>query len=194
MISPRASGLGPRFALIMLLSGCSFFSRTKNTIYSLDRIPPAAAVANVHGIPIGIDSVELPPGFDRREIVVRQADQKLDVRSTQQWSAGLQDLVLHTLAFDLASRLPEGMVILPGALRPAAMRSLDVAFEEISAGPEHAVVIDAHWTLRQGSITSISHHERISIDISSLDSAQVAAGMSQALAALGDKIAAGIPP
>ena len=194
MTSPRSSVLGPRFAFIVLLSGCSFFSHTKNTIYSLDRIPPTAPVANVRGIPIGIDSVELPPGFDRREIVVRQADQKLDVRSTQQWSAGLQDLVLHTLAFDLASRLPEGMVILPGALKPAAMRSLDVAFEEISAGPERAVVVDAHWTLRQGSITSISHHERISIDIASLDSKDVATGMSQALAALGDKIVAGVPP
>ena len=194
MISPRASGLGPRLALVVVLSGCSLFSRTKNTIYSLDRIPPATAVANVRGIPIGIDSVEIPPGFDRREIVVRQADQKLDVRSTQQWSAGLQDLALHTLAFDLASRLPEGMVILPGAVRPAAMRSLDVAFEEISAGPDHSVVLDAHWTLRQGTVTSSSHHERISIDIRSLDSKDVATGMSQALAALSDKIVAGITP
>ena len=56
------------------------------------------------------------------------------------------------------------------------------------------MVIDAHWTLRQGSITSISHHERISIDIASLDSKDVATGMSQALAALGDKIVAGVPP
>src|SRR6185503_17842991 len=95
--------------LTVLMVGCSFFSRSKNTIYSLERIPPAAPVATVRGLPVGIDSVELPPGFDRREVVVRKADQQLDVRSTQQWSASLQEMVLHTLAFDLANRVTEGM-------------------------------------------------------------------------------------
>jgi uncharacterized protein len=189
MTRPRSSVLGPRLLLIVILSGCSFFSRTKNTIYSLDRSPAAAPVVSVTGLPIGIDSVELPPGFDRREIVVRQANQQLEVRGTQQWSATLQDLVLHTLAFDVANRLPEGMVILPGAAKPAGpVRSIDVAFEQIGAGPERAVVLDAHWTLREPGRPDIARHERISIDVPSLDSAQIATGMSQAVAALADRI------
>jgi uncharacterized lipoprotein YmbA len=109
------------FIALLLLTGCSFFSRTKNDIYSLDRIPGTPSASR--GTPIGIESVELPPGFDRREIVVRKADHQLEVRSNQLWSAGLQTAVLHTLAFDLASRLPEGMVILPGQVKPPAMRS-----------------------------------------------------------------------
>jgi len=38
----------------------------------------------------------------------------------------------------------------------------------------------------------VTHHERISIDIASLDSANVASGTSQAVAAFADRIAAGL--
>jgi uncharacterized lipoprotein YmbA len=169
--------------VLLLLSGCSFFSRTKNNIYSLDRIPGTAVA--MRGTPLGIESLELPPGVDRREIVVRKADQKLDVRANELWSADLKPLVLHTLAFDLASRLPEGMVILPGETKPAAMRPIDVVFEQLAAGPDPKFVLDARWTL-----DNVTHHESIAVDIPSLDSKNVATGMSQALAQLADRIAA----
>jgi uncharacterized lipoprotein YmbA len=175
-----------RFLAILLLTGCSFFSKSKSTFYSLDRIPPAAPVATISGSPLGID-LELPPGFDRREVVVRKANQQLEIRASQQWSADLQPLVLHTLAFDLASRLPAGMIILPGEAKPAAMRSMDVMVEELSAGPERVVVLDARWIL-----AGAAHHERITMDIASLDSAEIATGFSRAIAALADRIAAGL--
>jgi len=174
-------------AFLILLTGCSFFSRTKSQIYSLDRIP--GTVVNVHGVPIGINSIELPPGFDRKEVVARKANNQLDVRATQQWSAPLGQLVLHTLAFDLAVRLPAGMVILPGEAKPAAMRSIDLAFEELAAGPDTKVVLDAHW-----SVSSVARHERIEVPIASLDSTAIASGMSQALAALADRIVAPLLP
>ncbi len=175
--------LGMTFAL--LLSACSFFSRTKNTIYSIE--PVAGTVVSARGTPVGIESVELPPGFDRRDIVVRQANQQLDVRGTQLWSASLQPLVMHALAFDIAKRLPEGMVILPGQAKPASMRPIDVVFEEIAAGPGNNVNVDTRWTL--GGVT---HHERIAVPIESLDSSRVADGMSRALGELADRIAASL--
>jgi uncharacterized lipoprotein YmbA len=181
----------PLFVLALLVAGCSFFSRTQSKFYSLDRIPPATPVANVQGLPIGIDGVELPPGLDRREIVVRQADHQLEVRSTEQWSALLQPLVLHTLAFDLAARLPDGMVVLPGAARPAgAMRSIEVVLEELAAGPDAKVVLDGRWILKEPGRPDVTRHERITIDVASLESANVAAGISQASASLADRITA----
>jgi uncharacterized lipoprotein YmbA len=163
--------------LALLFVSCSFFSRTKSQIYSLDRVP--GTVVNLRGTPIAINSIELPPGFDRKEIVVRNANNQLDVRGTQQWSATFSDLVLHTLAFDLADRLPQGMMILPGETTPAAVRAIDIAFEEIAAGPDAKVVLDARW---------LTHHEHIEVPISSLDSANVASGVSQAIATLADRI------
>jgi uncharacterized lipoprotein YmbA len=181
------------YLLPLLLAGCSFFSRSQSRFFSLERIAPAAPVANVHGLPIGIDGVELPPGLDRREIVVRKIDHQLDVRSTDQWSATLQPLVLHTLAFDLAARLPEGMLILPGEAKPSgAMRSIDVVLEELAAGPEAKVVLDGRWVIRESGRPDVTRHERIEVDIASLDSASASIGVSQALGILSDRMASEI--
>ncbi len=170
--------------LLLLLSSCSFFSHTKNTIYSLDAIP-GTTVAARSGPPIGIETLELPPGLDRREVVVRKAGHELEVRPNELWSATLQPLVLHTLAFDLASRLPAGAFVLPGSVKPPSMRGINVTFEELAAGPEQKVVLDARW--------DGGHHEHIVIDIASLKSADVADGMNKALAALSERIIAPRP-
>jgi uncharacterized lipoprotein YmbA len=139
---------------------------------------------------VTIDSIELPPGFDRREIVVRTAGHQLDIRSAELWQASLEPLVLHTLAFDLASRLPEGLVVLPGEAKPGASRGIDVAFEDLSAGPDNAVTVDARWVVRESGRAAVMHHDVVRIPIGSLASAEVAAGMSRAVAALADRIAA----
>ncbi|MGZ7031273.1 MAG: PqiC family protein [Thermoanaerobaculia bacterium] len=173
-------------ALSLFLAGCSIFSRSPSRLFSLEPIP--GAVRDVRGAAIAIDSVELPPSFDRREIVVRRANHQLEVRGTELWSAPLARLVLHTLAFDLAGRLPEGMVILPGAVKPAVpVRSIDLAFEVLAAGPDPKVIIDARWTM-----SGATRHEHIEVAISSLDSANIASGMTEALASLADRIVAGL--
>ncbi|HKO58504.1 MAG TPA: ABC-type transport auxiliary lipoprotein family protein [Thermoanaerobaculia bacterium] len=180
-----------RLLPILILTGCGLFSRSQSKFYSLDRIPPAAPPAAVAAVPVAIDGIELPPGLDRREVVVRQADHKLEVRSAEQWSASLQPLVLHTLAFDLAARMPEGMVILPGAAKPTgAIRSVDVVLEELAAGPNPVVVLDGRWTVTEPGRGRVTQHERITVDIASLDSANIATGMSQAVGMLADRMAA----
>jgi len=179
--------------LPLVIAGCSFLSKSQSNFYSLDRTAPAVPVATVRGLPVGIDGVELPPGLDRREIVVRKADHQLDIRSNEQWSASLQPLVLHTLAFDIAARLPEGMVILPGEAKPSgAMRSIDVVLEELAAGPSAKVVLDGRWVLRESGRPDITRHERIAVDIAALDSANIANGVSQALGMLADRMASAV--
>lgn len=168
--------------LLLLLTGCSFFSKSKSKIYSLERIEGAAVT--VRGLPVGIGAIELPPGLDRKEIVVRKADHQLDVRGNELWSAPLEAAVLHTLAFDLASRLPEGMVILPGQSQPGAMRTIDVVFGELAAGPDAKLVLDARWI-----VGGVAHQEKIAVDVPALDSANVASGVSRALGMLADRIA-----
>lgn len=194
MMTGNARTLRVAALLLMtaLLAGCSILKRPKNQFYSLTTIPPATAPAGAAtGTPIGIDGIELPPGLDRRGIVVRGADHKIEVRGTNQWTAPLEEMVIHTLSFDLAARLPVGMVILPGAAKPlGAMRSIFVNFEELAAGPEQTFVLDARWTLRAAD-TEVTHHERITIPMTSMDSAVIAESMSQALAQLADRIAQG---
>ena len=170
--------------VILLISGCSFLKRPPNQYFSLDTVPPAGPPAAIRGTPIGIDGIELPPGFDRRGIVLRGPDHKFEVRGTHQWASPLEEMVIHTLAFDLASRLPEGMVILPGQAKPVgAMRSLFINFEDLAPGAEGPFILDARWMIGE-----LNRHERIEVALSSMESPAVAAAMSEALAKLADRI------
>ena len=179
--------------LAFLFAGCSIFSRQEKEYYSLETIAPAGVTAAAGGSPLGVDSFMLPPPIDRREIVVRQDDGQLDLRGTELWSAPLEAMVIHTLAFDLAERLPTGMVILPGQPQPAgSMRGVAVIAEKFEAGPESRLVLEARWTLRDADGSSSSFDEEIAIELESLDSARIASAMSEALAALADRIVAQI--
>jgi uncharacterized lipoprotein YmbA len=181
------------FILLVLLSlslaaGCGILKRPPNQFYSLATVP--GTVQQTTGLPLGIDGIELPPGFDRRGIILHDADHKLEVRGTHQWAAPLEEMVIHTLAFDLASRLPAGMVVLPGQAKPAAMRSLYVTFSDLAPGPDNVFVLDARWTLTTTGQPEQSGHERITVPMPSDESPAVVDAMSSALGTLADRIAA----
>ena len=170
---------------LLLLAGCGLFKRVPNQFYALDPLPSETGRVARTGAPIGLDTIELPPGIDRRELVSRGPDNKLEVRGQQQWASPIEEMVLHTLAFDLANRLPEGMIVVPGQPRPSGARSLAVTFEDLAPGPDGVFVLDARWTL--GDAT---HHERITVPLASSESPAIVAGMSRALAMLADRIVA----
>lgn len=176
---------GVSIVLVMLISGCGFLSRKENHFYSLQTTPGAETVRAATGLPIGIDAIELPPGIDRREIVVRGANQELEMRGTHQWASPIEEMVMHTLAFNLANRLPDGMVVLPGQAKPiGAMRPVSVVFEDLAAGADRVFVLDARWT-----VGDVTRRERITVDVASLESAEIAKAMSAALGTLAERIA-----
>jgi uncharacterized lipoprotein YmbA len=180
--------------LLMFLGGCGLLRPQQKQYFSLDTIPPAAPRVAIAGLPIGVDTVELPPQIDRREIVLRESNGRLNLRGTELWSAPLKAMVVHTLAFDLAGRLPEGMIVLPGQGKPVGVtRSIYVVVEEFGAGPDPVLVLDARWILRNPGVADSIRHERIDVPIGSLDRAQIASAMSRALATLADRIAAALP-
>jgi uncharacterized lipoprotein YmbA len=176
----------------LLLTGCGLFKRVPNQFYALDTFPAEGARATVAGTPIGLDTIELPPGIDRRGIVLRGEDHKLEVRGTHQWASPLEEMVIHTLAFDLANRLPEGMMVLPGQPKPSGGRSLAVTFEDLAPGPDRVFVLDARWTLTTPGTPDRTQHERITVPLESTESPVIVAAMSRALALLADRIVAGI--
>jgi len=177
--------------MVILVAGCGFLKRPKNEFYSLETIPSETPVTQASGAPIGIDAIELPPGLDRRGMVIRGADHRIEVRGTHQWTAPLEEMVIHTLAFDLANRLPDGMVILPGQPKPlSAMRPISVVFEDLGPGPDGVFILDARWTLTTLGSPAFTQHERITIDTRSMQSADIASAMSRALATLADRIVA----
>ena len=178
--------------LTLFASGCGIFSRPKNTFYSLETIAPVGGIATVGGLPVGVDGIQLPPGIDRRGIVIRGENNQVEVRGTEQWTAPLEEMVVHTLSFDLANRLPEGMVILPGQARPAAgsMRSIHVTFEELAAQPDSRFVLDARWTVGGFGLEERSGREQIAIPLESMETPVIVEAMSLALAQLAERLVA----
>ncbi|HEX7150362.1 MAG TPA: PqiC family protein [Thermoanaerobaculia bacterium] len=178
------------FLLMLAVSGCGFLKRPPNQFYSLETVE--GTVRNVTGLPVGIDGIQLPPGLDRRGIVVRGTDNRFEVRGTHQWASDLEEMVIHTLAFNLASRLPNGMVIVPGQAKPSAMRALYVTFEDLAAGEDGVFVLDARWTLIEPGAPERAGRERITVTPASKESAALVTAMNQALAQLADRLVAGL--
>lgn len=173
----------------LLVAGCGFFGGGKSTYYSLEPLPGTRAA--VTGSPIGINALELPAGLDRREVSVRQSDHRLDVRGNQLWAESLETMVLHALAFNLASRLPEGMVVLPGQAKPdGPMRSIDVIFGELAASSDQVFVLDARCVVHEAGRADRTIHERVELRMESDESSEVVETMNEALAALADRIVA----
>lgn len=179
----------PIAAACLLIGACSLFSRTKSEFYTLSSRPPSGPVATLQVPRIAIEGIELPPGLDRRGIVVHASATELEIRETEQWTSTLETMVLHTLAHDLAARLPEGTMVLPGQPRPeGAILPVSVMFDELAPGPEPVFVLDARWSAGGDVI----RHERVEVPMASLESAEVATAMSAALATLADRIVAAI--
>jgi uncharacterized lipoprotein YmbA len=177
--------------LLLFAAGCSFLKRPDNRFFSLDVVGPAGPAAARAGGAVVLAGVELPPGLDRREIVVRGANHEIQVRGTHQWTTPLGEMVLHTLAFDLARRLPDGMMVLPGQPKPAASaRSLSIVLEDIAPGNDRVFVLDAHWTLGTPGAAARAGHEHITVTMDSMESPAIAAAMSNALGTLADRLAA----
>ncbi|HEY0158116.1 MAG TPA: PqiC family protein [Thermoanaerobaculia bacterium] len=176
--------------LVLLVAGCGIMKRPKNQFWSLDTIP--GTPRTVGGVPLGVDGIQLPPAIDRRGITVRGTGNKIDERGTHQWASPLEEMVVHTLSFDLASRLTNGMVVLPGQAKPAAMRSLYVTFEDLAPGPDNVFVLDARWVITGTGVDEMAGHERITINLTSLDNAEIVSAMSTALGTLADRIVAAL--
>jgi uncharacterized lipoprotein YmbA len=173
--------------VLLLAAGCGFLKRPPNQFYSLETIE--GTVTDRVGAPLAVEGIQLPPGLDRRGIVLRGADHKFEVRGTHQWASDLEEMVMHTLAFDLANRLPEGRVILPGSAIPAGVRrSLYVVFEDLAPGPDNVFVLDARWTITEAGATDVVGHERIAIPMNGNASPQIVTAMSQALGQLADRV------
>lgn len=197
------AGLGLGFGLMAALSACS---SPDSRFYTLDPLPPAASTSSAgarplgpslaDGAPIAVGTVRLPDALDRLEVTRRAGPNRLKVEDYDRWAASLDQLTRHALALDLAQRLPAGAIVTPDD--PAAppetrLLTLDVTRFEGDEGGN--VALDLRWTLTDGKATVVSREESIRVGGAGSSSSGhgidgMAAGMSQALAQLADRIAA----
>jgi uncharacterized lipoprotein YmbA len=81
-------------------------------IYTLDVIP-AARLDGYRAPPLRVDTLSVPAGWDRIEILRPSSEGTLDISDFDHWSAQLAQAARQTLSADLSARLPPGSVIYP---------------------------------------------------------------------------------
>lgn len=173
--------------------GCGTSPPTK--FITLNAMPPRSQVRPYAGPPVIVGRVKLPPTLDRLALVRRLKGDRLSINSRVWWAAPLDRLVRHTLAVDLANRLPAGAVIIPGEVKPhRPARSLAVVFERFRVGPTGRVKLVAIWTLvdRASGRVLGTHTTLVSAPAASIAGGDIARAVSAALAKLSDAMAAEI--
>ncbi len=182
--------------LTLTLTGCA--SSPPTHFFTLDPVASSAGPARAgsgagaKSEPVKIDAVHIPPALDRNSMVRGESDSQLEISSQDRWAGDLGETIRKVLTQDLASRLPAGMVIAPESPAPRNARGLVV--EILTFQPQGGeVVLDADWTLLEGTQTNPVLHRSVHLTTAAPATAQgQATAMSTLLGQLADRMAAEI--
>ena len=177
--------------LLLTLAACASSPPTR--FFALDPAPGGAAGQQGGGKPVKVDAVHIPPALDRNSMVRGESDNQLEISSQDRWAGDLGEMIRRVLTQNLASRLPSGMVIAPESPAPPDARGLvvDILTFQPQSGGE--VVLDADWTLLEGTQSNPVLRRSVHLTAPGASSAQgEAAAMSALVGQLADGIAAEI--
>jgi len=174
--------------LVLTLAACN---SAPTRIHGLDPAVPAARMDTYHGPPLRIDTLSVPAGWDRSELLGLSADGRLQISDFDQWSAPLPQIARQTLSDDLDLRLPSGSVIYPRLPKPNGALGVDVDILEFSISASQASM-QASWLIipaagSQGAKRSVASLHGA---LRATDPAAVARAWSELLGQLAEHIAA----
>jgi uncharacterized lipoprotein YmbA len=184
--------------IVMLLMGVTLSAcRSAPTrLFSLQAIAPSAAPSHGPGAPnayqgpaLRVDSVTVPPAFDRLELVTETRPAQLKIEDLDEWSAPLVDEARQTLSADLIARLPAGRVIFPHLMKPEGTLGLSVDVLEFHADDAGASML-ASWSIdaASGNHGATGGTATLRIPLSAGTSPAMVTAWDQLLAQLADRI------
>jgi uncharacterized lipoprotein YmbA len=160
-------------------------------IHTLEKATPAARVDSYQAPPLRVDSVHVPLGWDRLEILSPTGAGELKIDDFDHWSAPLAQLVRQVLSADLDARLPSGTVIFPHLSKPPGALGINVDILEFTLDSSQGSM-SAGWSITPGVGSPVTRRE-VSLfhtPLASADPTAVAHAWSTLLGKLADRIAA----
>jgi uncharacterized protein len=162
-------------------------------IYALAPAAPASHIAISHAPAVRVDTLSVPAGWDRIEILTLSAAGTLQISDFDHWAAPLAQLARHTLSDDLDQRLPSGSVIYPRLPKPSGALGVNVDILDFTIGPSQASM-RASWIIglsgaAQGAKRSTAE---LRSSMSSEEPAAVDHAWSDLIGQLADRIAADV--
>jgi uncharacterized lipoprotein YmbA len=112
--------------------------------------PSAATSAASPGVrTLAILPVLVPDYLDRREIVSRTADHRLQVSDSERWGEGLPSGLTRVLIVDLGKLLgKDGFVVTSGGDQPKVDADILLTFDAFERDPNGNAVLAARWMIR----------------------------------------------
>jgi uncharacterized lipoprotein YmbA len=175
-------------AIAMALGGCR---SAPTRIYTLTPAAPASHVDVYHEPALRVDTLSVPAGWDRIEILRLSSAGTLQISDFDHWAAPLAQLARHTLSDDLDQRLPPGSVIYPRLPKPSGALGVNVDILDFTIGPSQASM-RASWIISpSGNIPGAKRSTaELRSSMSSEQPAAVAHAWSDLIGQLADRIAA----
>jgi uncharacterized lipoprotein YmbA len=160
-------------------------------IHALEATTPAARVDSYRAPPLRVDSVHVPLGWDRLEILSPTNAGELKIDDFDHWSAPLAQLVRQVLSADLDARLPAGTVVFPHLSKPPGALGINVDILDFTIGSSQGSM-SASWSITPaaGSPSARRDVTMLHTALATSDPAAVAHAWSVLLGQLADRIAA----
>jgi uncharacterized lipoprotein YmbA len=160
-------------------------------IYTLEPTASASPIDAYHAPALRVDTLNVPAGWDRMEILSPSAAGTLQINDFDHWAAPLAQMARQTLSDDLDRRLPPGSVIYPRLPKPIAWLGVDIDILDFNIAASQASM-RASWTIvpsgdpRGAKRSAASLHSTMSSEAPTA----VAHAWSDLIAQLADRIAA----
>lgn len=174
--------------LALALGGCR---SAPTRIYTLAPAAPASQLAVDHAPALRVDTLNVPAGWDRIEILKVSASGTLQISDFDHWAAPLAQMARQTLSDDLDQRLPTGSVIYPRLPKPDGALGVDVDILDMSIVGSQATM-RASWTIVPSGDMKAAKRSAAELrsPVISEGAAAVARAWSELIGQMADRIAA----
>jgi uncharacterized protein len=175
-------------AVAAALAGCR---SAPTRIYTLEPAAPAWHTDVYHAPALRVDTLNVPAGWDRMEILNPSAAGALQINDFDHWAAPLAQMARQTLSDDLDQRLPSGSVIYPRLPKPIGALGVDIDILDFAVVASQASM-RASWTIVPSADSQGAKRSAASLrsSMSSEGPAAVAHAWSDLIGQLADRIAA----
>jgi uncharacterized lipoprotein YmbA len=185
-------------ASALLFAGCH---SAATRIYEVEVSAPGTRLSSYQAPALRVDSLSVPAGWDRVEILRPTLAGEVEISDFDHWSAPLGQAARQALSADLSERLPVGSVIFPRLPKSNGALSVNVDILEFSIVGSRASM-QVGWVITPDEAAAIAESgvsgpptpkrsEALLQDtISSTGPAAIAHAWSSLIAQLADHIAA----
>jgi len=175
-------------ALALALGACR---SAPTRFYGLQQAAPATRLSYQRILALRVDSLSVPAGWDRIEILRPTLDGSLEISEFDHWSAPLREAAKQALSADLNDRLPSGSVIYPRLPKPEAAWGIDVDVLEFTVAGSRASM-QAGWVITPGAPSRAAKRTEalLQCPMPSAQPAAVVRAWSELIGQLADHIAA----